>query len=456
MTVNMSKIILAINSGSSSLKVSIYKTVTTTTNGSDKADISHVADIQINDITSPPQKLNYTRGSTAVAKSDELSEELSTQDDAFKYILQRLISDKDLQDIQTEDDISVTCHRVVHGGDYTEPTEITKDTMHHLKTLTDLAPLHNGPALQIIRSCLDTLPNAKNIACFDSQFHHSVPEHIKTYPIDQMTAQRNGLRKYGFHGISYAFITRSVAHHLQKPEAETNIIACHLGSGASVCAIKGGKSMDTSMGLTPVSGLPGATRSGDIDPCLVFHYASNTGNLSPHSTSDLHITTAEEILNKASGWKALTGTTDFGKITSAAFSASSSASSADGPNPKTAKLAFDLFVNRIASYIGSYYVLLHGSVDALVFAGGIGEKGWQLREAVAREVSCLGFSVDETSSDEGKSQQEGGIGRNRSKHVDEECGGDVVVDIAAEGSKHGVLLVRTDEQYEMMLQASDV
>jgi acetate kinase len=262
----MSKIILSINSGSSSLKISVYKTGPATGPNSDKPDTERLAEIQVDSISSPPQKLKYIRGSTSIAKGDKLSEKLSTQEDAFKYILKRLIQDKDLKEVQAEDDIAITCHRCVHGGDYTKPTEITKDTMHHLTALTELAPLHNGPALQIIRSCLDTLPKAKNVAYFDSQFHHSIPDYIKTYPIDQKIAKSNGLRKYGFHGVSYAFITRSVAEYLKKSEAETNIIACHLGSGASVCAIRGGKSVDTSMGLTPVSGLPGATRSGDIDP----------------------------------------------------------------------------------------------------------------------------------------------------------------------------------------------
>lgn len=136
---------------------------------------------------------------------------------------------------------------------------------------------------------MNALPKATNVACFDSQFHHTMPEAVRTYPINQKIAKANGLRKYGFHGISYAFITRSVAAYLQKPEEQTNIIALHLGSGASACAIKNGKSLNTSMGLTPLTGLPGATRSGDVDPSLVFHYANNVGALSPSSTKDLHI-----------------------------------------------------------------------------------------------------------------------------------------------------------------------
>ena len=209
-----------------------------------------------------------------------------------------------------------------------------------------------------------------------------MPDYVKTYAIDQTIAQEKGLRKYGFHGLSYKYIARRIAEYLGKPESETTIIALHLGSGASACAIKNGRSIDTTMGLTPVSGLPGGSRSGDIDPSLVFHYTSDASALSPSSTKDLHISTAEDILNKQSGWKALTGTSDFSKI-------------ADPNAPDTHKLAFNIFVDRIVGYVGNYFVKLEGQVDALVFSGGIGEKSAYLREVVTKKVSCLGFTLDE-------------------------------------------------------------
>lgn len=197
--------------------------------------------------------------------------------------------------------------------------------------------------------------------------------------------------------------------------ADTNLIVLHLGSGASACAVKGGKSWDTSMGLTPLAGLPGATRSGSVDPSLVFHYAANVGKMSPSSTDSLHISRAEEILNKESGWKALTGTTDFGTI-------------ASSDDPKM-KLAFDIFVDRICGFLGSYYVSLNGKVDALVFAGGIGEKSDLLRKRVTDEAGCLGFEIDETLN---------------GKKVD-----DVVQDIGKASSKHRTLVCQTNEQFEM-------
>jgi acetate kinase len=227
------------------------------------------------------------------------------------------------------------------------------------------------------------------------------------------------VRKYGFHGISYSFILSSVAEYLDQPVSNTNIIALHLGSGASACAIKGGKSIDTTMGLTPAEGLPGATRSGTVDPTLVFHTTSSASSLSRASTKDLHITKAEEILNKHSGWSALTGTTDFGAVV-------------EGWEKETERetLAFEIVVDRVVAYVGAYWTKLEGRCNALVFAGGIGEKSWQLREQVVEGCKCLGFRVDERKNKEADSI-EGVVIR---------VGGDM-------GSK--VLVCRTDEEAMM-------
>jgi acetate kinase len=330
-------------------------------------------------------------------------------------VLDHLTNDKGLTELKDKDDIHFTCHRVVHGGDYPKSQVINKETYHHIEELSDLAPLHNAPALTIVRAVADILPHAKNIAYFDSSFHNTIPDYICTYPIDQTIAQKNKLRKYGFHGISYSFIVHAVSTHLDKPSSELNIVALHLGSGASACCIKNGKSHDTSMGLTPLAGLPGATRSGSIDPSLMFHFTHSAGKPSRSSSEQLHITQAEEILNKNSGWKSLTGTTDFGKI-----------SSSDRPEDK---LAFNIFVDRIANYVAPYFTKLDGKVDALVFAGGIGEKGEKLRAAVVEGVKCLGFGIDEKKNG---MQME-----------------DVTTDISAEGARYRTLVVQTDEQLEM-------
>lgn len=202
---------------------------------------------------------------------------------------------------------------------------------------------------------------------------------------------------------------------LNKPKDQLNIIALHLGSGASACCIKHGASHDTTMGLTPLAGLPGATRSGSIDPSLMFHFTHEAEKPSHASAGHMHISQAEEILNKQSGWKVLTGTTDFGKI---------SASSRDED-----VLAFNIFVDRILNYVAPYFTKLDGEVDALVFAGGIGERGSKLRRAVVEGVRCLGFALDEAKN--------------------EDPGDGVVTDISRQGARYKTLICKTDEQLEM-------
>jgi acetate kinase len=416
----MSKIILAVNAGSSSVKVSVYRS-------EQGQSPTQMAEAQVSGLTAPPATLKYERGDETVIEKQEVDDKVKEQREAFALILETLIGDQDLPDIASKDDIGIICHRIVHGGDYTKPQLISDGTYHHLEALNDLAPLHNANSLGIVQLCIQDFRAARNVACFDSQFHSTIPEHIRTYPINQDIARSNRLRKYGFHGISYSFITRATAEFLGKKPEDVNIIALHLGSGASACAIRGGRSWDTSMGLTPLAGLPGATRSGSVDPSLVFHYASDVGRLSPASTKELHISRAEEILNKEAGWKALTGTTNFGVIAGAA--GPSSPGDGEDDDKKKMRLAFDLFVDRVCGFVGSYYVTLRGQVDALVFAGGIGEKSDRLRAAVVEQVGCLGFVLDEEAN---KAKVEA-----------------VVHDVGKNGVAPRVLVCQTDEQFEM-------
>ncbi|KAL5375187.1 hypothetical protein DPSP01_011393 [Paraphaeosphaeria sporulosa] len=401
------EIILSINAGSSSVKISVYKAEPSSSRP------HQLAEATIEGLTAPPVKLKYSRGDETI-KGNEL-QDIASQEDAFKYILTHLENDPGLPELSKTDDIHFTCHRVVHGGDYPATQIIDKETYHHIEELSDLAPLHNAPALSIVRAVSKMLPNAKNVAYFDSSFHATIPRHICTYPIDQKVAEKNKLRKYGFHGISYQFITDAVASHLKKDPKTLSIIALHLGSGASACCIKNGRSHDTSMGLTPLAGLPGATRSGSIDPSLIFHFTHSAGSLSHAAAGHMHITQAEEILNKKSGWKALTGTTDFGEISSS--------------DEEMKTLAFDIFVDRITNYVAPYFAKLDGEVDALVFAGGIGERGSKLRKEVVRGVECLGFKLDAEKNE---------------KPEDE-----VVVDISAADARFRTLICQTDEQLQM-------
>ncbi len=255
-------IILSVNAGSSSVKVSVYET------SSPASPPTQLAEASISGLTAPPAAFTYAAGSTNT--KNEQVPHVDSQESAFDHILDRLQSSESLPQVSDKQKITHVCHRVVHGGDYPEAHVIDDTTFHHLQDLTELAPLHNASALAIVKACVKLLPKAKNIAYFDSSFHASMPDAVKTYPIDPQVAKTNKLRKYGFHGISYSFITRSVADFLGKNIDATNLIALHLGSGASACAVKGGKSVDNSMGLTPLAGLPGATRSGDVDPRSVL------------------------------------------------------------------------------------------------------------------------------------------------------------------------------------------
>ncbi|KAJ0424181.1 Acetokinase family-domain-containing protein [Aspergillus carlsbadensis] len=404
------KSILSVNAGSSSVKITFYTYEKTP---------QVIANAQVSGITAAPAKFKYTLGDKK--REEGLKEPINTPQDAFKLLLERCFEDSDLSDVASSDDLAYICHRIVHGGELESSVVINNETYHQLEQLEDLAPLHNFSALEIMRLCRKELPNVQSVTFFDTSFHKTLPAYVTTYPIDQETAKSNKLRKYGFHGISYSFILRSVAEHLNKPIDKTNLIALHIGSGASICAIKDGKSIDTSMGLTPLAGLPGATRSGDIDPSLVFHYTSEAGKLSPASTKEMHISTAEEILNKKSGWKVLTGTTDFSQI-----------AVKDPPTPQH-KLAFDIFVDRIVGFVGNYFVKLDGQVDALVFAGGIGEKSALLRNVVVEKIRSLGFYIDGSANDTGPSESE------------------TVVDIAEKSENvRRVLICQTDEQVRII------
>ena len=225
-----------------------------------------------------------------------------------------------------------------------------------------------------------------------------------------------------------SYILREVAAYLNKPIEQTSLVVMHLGSGASVCAIKDGKSIDTSMGLTPLDGLPGATRSGHVDPSLIFHYTSDAARLSRRATEPVEITEAEEILNREAGWKALAGTTNFAQISERA---------GNEEYPKET-LAFLMFVDRILGYVGSYLLKLGGAprVDALVFSGGIGERSAKLRAAVLERCECVGFALDKSKNDA----------------VDKTEGVVVEIGCGVEGMKS--LVCRTDEQLEMARQCS--
>ncbi|KAI7653367.1 acetate kinase, partial [Hortaea werneckii] len=506
----MSKIILAINAGSSSVKVSVFSyTPTNSTNNATSKDnrdqidtsLTELAQIQISNLTASPALLTYTlRNQTPSLKNSPLPASISTPRTAFQKILTTLLQDPDLPELNSPADVAVAVHRIVHGGgDFSTPTFLDDDeTVAHLERLSDLAPLHNGGALEIVAAVRELCQQGdgdgkvvgegggrgggkvRNLGLFDNMFHSTLPLEEREYMISPAKARSEGLRRYGFHGLSCAFITRAVGAWLERnsnpsPPSQQqqqqqqqqqphparggpNLIALHLGSGCSATCIQSGVSIATSMGLTPVSGLPGATRSGDVDPSLIFHYTHSAGKLSTASAADaeaseggkMHITRAETILNKESGWKSLAGTTDFGQLCAKAFPSSPSSSTTTTTTPdnddeerELARLAFDLLVSRIVDFIAAYYVKLSGDVDALVFAGGIGEKGSILRAAVVEKIQCLGFEIDgDLNADPTFKKKEEGEGTE-----EEEEG--VVAEIGRPGAKHRVVICQTDEQREM-------
>ncbi|KAL4268811.1 putative acetate kinase [Pleurotus pulmonarius] len=432
---------LSVNAGSSSLKISLYAVHSHEfVLGVDP--VALLLTSSISNISAPPAKFSFKVANAdgivseqATDVKDEPVDSIHDHASAFAHFLDYLKKEANID----RERIQRICHRVVHGGNYSDPVIISDESFHHIERLSDLAPLHNGAALSVIKACIANIPSAQSIAYFDTAFHRPMPAHISSYAINQTIAKKRGLKKYGFHGLSYAFILRSVARHLDKLPSELNLIVLHLGSGASACAIKEGKSLDTSMGLTPLNGLPGATRAGAIDPSLIFHYTNKAGKITHDRKSavQLHVTEAEHILNTQSGWKALTGTTDFAQVTSKANLSSPDPDYENNPN----RLAFDLLVDRIVDYVGGYYLKLNGEVDALVFSGGIGERSKEIRQVIGGKMACLGFEAVDAEKNGKMDTLEG-----------------VVVDLGAgrpdgegvvEGKGKKLLVCRTDEQLEM-------
>ena len=271
-------------------------------------------------------------------------------------------------------------HRVVHGGSrFHEPVLVDEAVMADIEVLTPLAPLHNPGSLAGINAARRTFPDVPQVAVFDTAFHHGLPARAHTYAVPSSWRKDYGVRRYGFHGISYSHVCRRAAELLDRPRLETNLILLHLGNGASACAVRGGRSVDTSMGLSPVEGLVMGTRSGDVDPSLGPYLSRVAG---------LDSAQYEDALNHASGLLGLAGTSDLEEV--------QRRRAADDDN---ASLAFDLVAYRLRKYIGAYAVAL-GRVDAIAFTGGIGEGSAQLRAAVVGDLTMLGVELDTVTNEQ--------------------------------------------------------
>jgi len=270
-------------------------------------------------------------------------------------------------------------HRVVHGGEeFKQPTLIDKKVIDTIRRLIPLAPLHNPANLQGIEVALQSAPQVAQVAVFDTAFHQSIPEHAFRYAIPQNLYDMHHVRRYGFHGTSHHYVAKQAARLMDRPLDSQNFISLHLGNGASAAAIKNGISIDTSMGMTPLEGLIMGTRSGDIDPAIIFYLKRKTG---------LDRDAVEALLNKDSGLKGICGVNDMRQIEDLAR---------DG-NPR-ARLAIEMVCYRIKKYIGAYYAAL-GHLDALIFTAGIGEKSPWIRAGSCQGLSHLGIEVDPEKND---------------------------------------------------------
>lgn len=268
-------------------------------------------------------------------------------------------------------DIVAVGHRTVHGGEAFRATTVIDDAMvEQLRELSPLAPLHNPPGIAGIEAARAVLPAVPHVAIFDTAFFSSIPAEAYTYAIPREIAQNHGIRKYGFHGTSHSYVSHKVAEVLGRDYSDLNQIVCHLGNGASISAISKGVAVEASMGLTPLAGLVMGTRSGDIDPGMHAFMCRSLG---------ISVDELDNLLNKKSGIFGLSGVTDFRDLFELI-----------DEGDAQAKLAFDVYVHRLLTYIGSYVAVL-GTVDALTFTAGVGENASQVRAAVLERLEPLGF-----------------------------------------------------------------
>lgn len=355
------KNILVLNCGSSSLKFAVINSATAET------VISGLA-----------ERLGSNKATIAIKYNGEKQVVKLTDNNQHLGAIEYLVSDLHTKNLS--DSLSAVGHRVVHGGEvFTTSAIVTDHVINEIKRTSGLAPLHNPANLVGIKAAQKSFPNLPQVVVFDTAFHQTMPQHAYMYAIDHDLYTGKGLRRYGFHGTSHYFVSQEAAKHLQQSPSETSVITVHLGNGCSICAIENGKSVDTSMGLTPAEGLVMGTRSGDVDPGLII-YLMNQFNYSGQQIDDL--------LNKQSGLLGLSKmSNDCRTLEEAVFGD-------DEKLKEQAKLALDVFCYRVAKYIASYTVAL-SHLDAIVFTGGIGENSDYIRSQVINQLSILKIKLSE-------------------------------------------------------------
>lgn len=395
--------VLVINSGSSSLKLSILDTAT-----EDELASALVERIGESVGTLEVRRTASEQGQAEVRNAEA---EFPNHAAALSTVLELAA---EIKVHPTDLGVEAIGHRVVHGGTkFHAPVEVTPEVEADVERLEILAPLHNPANLRGIRVSRDLLPGLPHVAVFDTGFFHTLPAAAHTYAIDREVAAKWDLRRYGFHGTSHEFVSHRTADILDKPYDELGQIVLHLGNGASASAIGGGRAMDTSMGLTPLEGLVMGTRPGDLDPGLLIHLIRDRG-MSPEEVSTL--------LNRQSGLQGLAGARDFRELLSRVD---------DGD--ETAVLAYDVVIHRLRRYIGGYWAVL-GDVGAITFTAGVGENVARLRADALSTMAGWGVEIDPEANENGKGERI----------------------ISTPDSRVAVLVVPTDEELAIARACDDV
>jgi len=298
---------------------------------------------------------------------------------AVKYVLNALL-DKETGVISSLDEIDAVGHRIVHGGEkFAKSTMITDEVMQAIEECNDLAPLHNPANLIGIRACKSLMPDVPMVAVFDTAFHQTMPDKAYIYGLPYEYYVNYKVRKYGFHGTSHSFVSKRLAELIGKKPEDCNVIVCHLGNGSSITAVKGGKSVDTTMGLTPLAGLPMGTRTGDIDPAIIEFIAGK---------EDKTVEEINQILNKKSGMLGLSGvSSDFRDLDKGI---------SEGND--RCRLAVDVFAYQVKKFIGSYAAAM-GGVDAIAFTAGVGENNPYVRKLATEGLEFMGIKLDEKANE---------------------------------------------------------
>ena len=304
----------------------------------------------------------------------EIKHPAKTHEEAVDFTLKQLIN-PEYKVIDSLDEISAIGHRLVHGGEkINKSVVITDEVVEVLKECIDLAPLHNPAGIIGIEACKKVMPGKPMVGVFDTAFHQTMPKERYIYPIPYEYYKKYGIRKYGFHGTSHMYVSQRLAEIVKKDIKDLKIVTCHLGQGSSICAVEGGKSVDTSMGLTPLAGIPMVTRSGDMDPSVVTFLMKKEGWTAEE---------AENVLNKKSGVQGISGLApDFREIEAASY----------GENER-ASIAIEKFKYEIASYIAKYAVAMNG-IDYIVFTGGVGENQINIRKGICEKLEFMGVKID--------------------------------------------------------------